>query len=58
MEENKCYLGDGVYAKEGRWKGQVVVYASDGLVDSNHVFLEANEIERLISFAKEQGVIK
>lgn len=41
------YLGDGLYAEEGHWPGQIRLYASNGVTVSNEVFLEDNMLEVL-----------
>lgn len=39
------YLGDGAYAKIDR--GQICIYTSDGIDETNHVYLELPAFEKL-----------
>lgn len=44
------YLGDGVYVKDGYYFGEVVIYTSDGITESNHIRLTQTEIKLLTRF--------
>tara|TARA_Y100000310_G_C20617604_1_gene781482 strand:+ start:965 stop:1135 length:171 start_codon:yes stop_codon:yes gene_type:complete len=43
----KLYIGDGVYVRSGRYKGEVVIYTSDGVAETNKVFIEPALIDIL-----------
>jgi hypothetical protein len=47
MLREPIYLGDGLYAEQGHWAGEVCVYASDGVTRTNQVYLDAEMLSRL-----------
>lgn len=50
----KRYLGDGAYVE---FVGcQIRLYTSNGLFETNEVFLETDMIHNLVDFCKENGV--
>jgi hypothetical protein len=49
------YLGDGLYAEVGHWEGETRVYASNGVTQSNEVFLDADMIDKLHAWAHSRG---
>lgn len=52
-DENRAYIGDGVYAE---FQGfQIRLYSSDGIRETNEVFLEITALKELIAFAKRHG---
>ena len=46
----KVYLGDGAYAEYDGF--QMRIYTSNGVEETNEVFLGADELEALIEFIK------
>lgn len=53
MSEMVTYLGDGAYAKRGSYRGEIIVYTSNGITDENHVYLEPGMTEKLHKFYRE-----
>lgn len=47
---DKVYLGDGCYAQYDGW--MIRVFASNGMEDTNEVFLEPEVAKNLIQFVK------
>lgn len=47
---NESYLGDGAYIKDGSYKGEIVIYTSNGIEDTNTVALGQPEIRNLESW--------
>lgn len=43
------YLGDGAYARRGDTVDAVVIYASDGETESNHLYLGISEMQTLFA---------
>ena len=54
--ETTCYLGDGAYADFDGYG--IEVYASDGTVKTDKVYLEPTVLCSLIDFALRMGVIE
>ncbi len=54
--EKKAYLGDGAYAEVTDF-GDLCVFTSDGVHQTNTVFLGALEITKLFDFAHTHGFI-
>jgi len=55
MTENKSYLGDGAYVDAGRYPGEVVITAEDGVRATDTVVLGVEEIRRLIEWLEDQA---
>ena len=52
----KSYIGDGVYAEEGSYIGEVILTTEDGIKVTNTIVLGPNEItslEHFINLTKE-----
>jgi hypothetical protein len=45
------YLGDGCYAEQGHWVGEVCVYASNGMTRTDQVYLDLAMIDQLHAWA-------
>lgn len=43
-KDSKVYIGDGIYAEQGHFQGQVRLFTSDGVEEKNEIFLEAQEL--------------
>lgn len=57
----EVYLGDGVYAKWSSYSstfGELELRTSNGIRDTNTIVLGTFEIESLLEFLKQNGVIK
>lgn len=52
-DKDKCYLGDGAYVEMRH--GEFVVTTSDGLTDTNTIFLERDALTKLFCYAKDHG---
>ena len=48
--EALTYLGDGAYVKRGRYPGEVILTTSDGISDTNTIYLEPSAIDTLLQF--------
>jgi hypothetical protein len=48
---NPIYLGDGAYAEQGHWAGEVCVYTSNGINRTNAVYLEIEALDQLHAWA-------
>ncbi len=48
----KVYLGDGCYAAEGRFKGEIILTAEDGLTATNTIFVDNQILDALAEFRK------
>jgi len=48
--ERKIYLGDGAYAEEGNYRGEIVVTTEDGVSVQNRVVLGPGEMRSLRDF--------
>ena len=49
-EKKAAYLGDGAYV-EGHGSCEVRIYTSDGITETNEIFLEPQAIAKLNKFA-------
>jgi len=47
MNIQKDYIGDGVYVKEGNYIGEIIIYTSDGITESNHICFEPGMVDTL-----------
>lgn len=56
MNDQKSYLGDGVYARLEN--GVVVLTSENGAEVQNEIFIEPFVLFALINYALQQGVIK
>ena len=45
------YLGDGAYAEQGHWGGEVCVFTSNGINRTNNVYLDMEMIDKLHAWA-------
>ena len=50
-DKQATYLGDGVYA-QGHGSCEVRIYTSDGITETNSIYLEPQSIDRLNNFVK------
>ena len=50
MERRKVYLGDGAYAEEGSYRGQIVVTTENGISVQNRVVLGPEGMASLRDF--------
>lgn len=53
--DNTTYLGDGAYAEFTGYS--IIVYTSNGITRENEVHLERREMETLIAFARQKGLV-
>lgn len=53
---NVIYLGDGAYAEFTGYS--IIVYTSNGISRQNEVHLERIELEALVEFAKQKGIME
>jgi len=52
----KTYIGDGVYCEV--MNGEIILTTEDGVRKTNTIFLEPYMIEFILTFLRNQGVIK
>lgn len=45
---NPVYIGDGVYMREGNYKGCIILYCDNGLEVYERIHLEPDMMERVI----------
>ena len=50
------YLGDGLYVEYNGW--DIALIASDGIRDTNIVYLEPSVFDSLLEYAKRVGLLK
>jgi hypothetical protein len=55
MKKEAKYIGDGVYVEQGAWAGQIRLFTSDGINETNEIFLEPSEMNALVACIKENG---
>lgn len=55
MRNDAQYVGDGVYVEQGAWAGQIRLFTSDGINETNEIYLEAQEMQALINCIKDHG---
>lgn len=51
--DRKQYLGDGVYIYEDKDEDRLVIYTSDGVMDTNIIFLEREVVRSLLDYLLE-----
>ena len=52
------FLGDGAYVREGSYKGEVVLFTTDGMHTTNTIVLEPFVLAAFLSFLKQREIIK
>lgn len=52
-DANSRYIGDGVYATQGRWKGELILWTDRDI--RHHMSIEPRALQALIYYAREQG---
>lgn len=58
-KKKRAYLGDGAYACEGCYDGELLIYTSNGIVDENHVALDRWEgVPSLLRFISKLWNVK
>ena len=50
LKIEQAYLGDGVYVREGNYPGEIILYTSDGIDETNHIFIDESMADTLIRF--------
>ena len=55
MNEDPTYLGDGAYIKTGRFEGELIIYTTDGITESNVIYLDEYVTKRLLEVLSAQG---
>jgi len=58
MNEIKIYLGDGAYAAQGRFAGEIVLTTEDGYRATNTIYLDAHTLKALDEFRENLKEIK
>jgi hypothetical protein len=58
MNEIKVYLGDGCYARQGRFAGEIILTTEDGISVQNEIFMEPEVLKALNEFSENLKQIK
>jgi len=51
--EKQTYLGDVAYAREGLYKGEVIIYCSNGIEQTETIAVDQSMLELLSRFNKQ-----
>lgn len=46
------YIGDGVYIKQGRWAGELILYTDNGYTEENHIYLDEQVTDSLLEYLR------
>ncbi len=57
MNDNKDYIGDGVYVEFDRY-GRIILKANDFYTPTDTIYLEPEVLSALLRFAKRMGMKK
>jgi len=52
LTPNTIYLGDGAYIQKGRYPSEFIIFTSDGIEDSNHIYLDSTMVEVMLRYIK------
>lgn len=53
-DANSSYVGDGVYATQGRWRGELILW-TDRKEVRHHMSIEPRALQSLVDYARQQG---